>query len=195
MIAPRVAEKNKENDDDEDHTLGKVVQHCVCCVMDQIISVQVRDNFNARGKDVFIQAVNNGVNAFQRCCRIRAFPQKYDPFNYVAIICHHAILSVHGFPYLTEADLGALRNHGDVFDTERRPILRFDYRLLDVRDIPNQSHRAHINLLRALLDKTPARVRVGIRELLFNLRQTQAVGDQLIRVDANLVFASDAAKR
>ena len=62
---------------------------------------------------------------------------------------------------------------------------------LTLRD---QAHRAHIDLLRALLDEAAAGVHVVVRQLLLDLREAQPVGDQLVGIDANLIFARDAAE-
>ena len=64
MIAPRILpRKINKMMTTSNIPSAKVVQHRVCCVMDQIIAVQVRDaNFHARWKNLIIQLANHGVD-------------------------------------------------------------------------------------------------------------------------------------
>src|SRR5580658_6602189 len=135
------------------------------------------------------------MNPIQRCRRVRALPEKYDSLHDVVIVDHHAVRSVNRLPYLTQTNLRTLRDHANVFDTKCRSVLRLDYGLLDIHHVSDQSHGTHIDLLRSLLDKTPARIRVGVGKLLFQLRQTQAVGDQFVGIYSNLIFARDTTER
>ena len=96
---------------------------------------------------------------------------------------------------LAQANLRPLRDHGDVFDPQGSAVLRFDHRLFDVADVGDQAYAAHVDLLRTLFDETATHVGVAVCQLLLNLRQAQTIGDQLLRVDANLIFASYAAER
>ena len=72
--------------------------------------------------------------------------------------------------------------------------MRLEDGLFDVLHVGDQAHRPDVDLLRALLDKASAGVRVGVGELLLDLRQAQSVGDQLVGVETNLVLASNAAE-
>ena len=74
------------------------------------------------------------------------------------------------------------------------PFLVDDDRLFDVVGTVDQSDRAHVDLLQAFLDEASAGVGVVVGELLLDLGQAQAVGDQFVGVDANLVFAGGAAE-
>ena len=77
---------------------------------------------------------------------------------------------------LAQPDLRALRNHGNVFDAERRAVLGEDDGLLDVVNVIDQSDLADIDLLQALLNETAAGVGVVVGELLLDLGETQSVG-------------------
>ena len=59
---------------------------------------------------------------------------------------------------------------------------------------PHQAHFADVDLLQARFDEAAAGVGVVVGELLLHLRQAQAVGDQLVGIDAHLVFARGAAE-
>ena len=58
----------------------------------------------------------------------------------------------------------------------------------------DQSDVAHIDLLQTLLDEASTGVDVVVGELLLDLGQAQAVGDQLVGINPNLVFARGAAE-
>ena len=58
----------------------------------------------------------------------------------------------------------------------------------------DQPDGAHVDLLHARLDEAAARVHVVVRELLLHLAYAEAVGDELCRVDAHLVFPRGTAE-
>ena len=53
---------------------------------------------------------------------------------------------------------------------------------------------AHVDLLQTLLDEAAAGVGVVVGELLLDLGEAQAVGDQFVGIDAHLIFARGAAE-
>ena len=53
----------------------------------------------------------------------------------------------------------------------------------------DQSDSANVDLLQTLLYEAAAGVGIVVGQLLFDLRNAQTVGNQLVWVDANLVFA------
>ena len=61
-------------------------------------------------------------------------------------------------------------------------------------DTVDQSDGADVDLLQTLLDEASAGVDVVVGELLLDLGQAQAVGDEFVGVDANLIFAGGAAE-
>jgi hypothetical protein len=67
-------------------------------------------------------------------------------------------------------------------------------RSLDVAHGLDQPDGAHVDLLQAGFDEAAAGVHVVVGELLLHLADAQPVGDQLVRVDADLVLARDAAE-
>ena len=134
------------------------------------------------------------MDAVQRGGGVRALAQEHDSFHHVVVVDHHAVGAMDGLADLAQANLRPLRDHGDVLDAQRRAVLRFDDGLFDVADVPDQADGAHVDLLRALLDKTAAGIGVGVGQLLLDLRQAQAVGNQLVGIDADLIFARDAAE-
>src|SRR6185437_615228 len=69
--APRVAEKQKQDDGDENDPLGEVVQNRVGRVMQQVAAIQMRNDAHSMGKDVFVQFLYFFVNCVQRFIRVR----------------------------------------------------------------------------------------------------------------------------
>ena len=61
-------------------------------------------------------------------------------------------------------------------------------------DVSDQTHFADIDLLQAGLDKAAAGIDVVVGELLLHLGEAEPVSDQLVGIDANLVFARGAAE-
>src|SRR5579864_2003891 len=98
-----------------------------------------------------------------------------------------------GLSKLAKANLWTLRNHRNIFHPQRRAIPGHDDRPLNVLRTVDQSDGTHINLLQALLDEAASRVLIVVGELLFDLSQAQAIGNEFVGVNANLVFAGGAA--
>src|ERR1700756_1028236 len=60
--------------------------------------------------------------------------------------------------------------------------------------ITEQADLTDIDLLRALLDETSARIDVVACQLLFELAYADAIGNEFIWVHANLIFASNSSE-
>ncbi len=101
---------------------------------------------------------------------------------------------MNGSGKLAEPDLRALGNDGNVLHAERRAVLGEDDGLFDIVDAIDQADFAHVDLLQAFLDEAAAGVGVVVGELLLDLGQAQAIGDEFVGVNANLVFAGRAAE-
>ena len=123
-----------------------------------------------------------------------AFPHEHDARNDVLVVDDPPVRAVDRPAELAEPDLGTLRDDGDVLDPDRRAVLRRDDRILDVLRRADQPDHAHIDLLHARLDEAAARVHVVVRKLLLHLADAEAVGDELVRVDAHLVFPRGTAE-
>ena len=95
---------------------------------------------------------------------------------------------------LAQANLGTLGNGGDVLDAQGCAGLSLEDCLFDVVDVPVETDFADVDLLLALLDEAAAGVGVVICKLLFDLADAEAIGDKLVGIDADLVFASYTAE-
>src|ERR1017187_3380836 len=79
-------------------------------------------------------------------------------------------------------------------NAERRAVLRQNHGILDIVNIPHQTHFPNIDLLQTGFDEASTSIGVVVGDLLLHLADAEAVGDQLVWVDANLVFARGSAE-
>ena len=105
-----------------------------------------------------------------------------------------AIGAMGGAADLPEANLGPLRNGGDVFDLDGRAIGGLDDGVLDVLHAGVEAQRLHVDLLRALLNKAAAAVGVVVGNLLLDLADRKTVGDEFFRIELDLVFLGRARR-
>ncbi len=169
--AANVPQKQEQNDDDQGHAFGKIVQHRVRGVVNQIVAVQIRNDLYAGRKDVLIQPLHHGVKIFQHGGRVGALAQKDDALDHIVVVHHRPVRAMDRFADLAETNLRTLGHLRDVLHPQRRAILRLDDGLLDVLDALDQADGAHIDLLRALLNEASTGVGVAVRQLLLDLRQ------------------------
>ncbi len=101
---------------------------------------------------------------------------------------------MNGSGKLTEPNLWALRNHRNIFHPQRRAALGHDDCLGDVLRTVDQSDSAHVDLLQTLFDEASSGIAVVAGKLLLDLSQAQAVGNQFVRVNSNLVFTRRTAE-
>src|ERR1700746_1734753 len=97
---------------------------------------------------------------------------------------------MNGAGALAKPDFATVRYNGNVLDAQRSAGLGCEDGVFDVANSFDQPDFANIDLLQAGLDETAAGVGIVAGELLLDLREAQSIGDQLIRINANLVFAS-----
>src|ERR1051326_2334060 len=101
---------------------------------------------------------------------------------------------MNGLSKLAQPDLRSLLHGGDIADAHRRSVSGGHDGILDVLDGPHQPNRPHINLLQTDLDEAASAICVIVRQLLFHLSDTYAVGDQLIGSNPNLILAGGPAE-
>src|SRR3984957_5420851 len=167
--------------------------------MNQVAAIEEGDDGDARRQQarmIFgsVQLLDLLVDLFERRIAFRALPQKDDSLDHIVVVENFAILLMDGFAVPAEPDFRALRDGGDVLHLNRGAAFGSDYGLFDIVNGFYQSHRADVDLLQSRLDKAAAGVDVIIGELLFNLSDAQAIRDQLIGIEANLILLGDAAQ-
>src|SRR5580704_10354722 len=190
----RIAEKQEKNNHDQNHSFGEVMHDGARRVVHQIVAIQVRNDLHAARQNVIVEPPHHGMDSFECCGRVGTLAHEHDAFHYVTVIDHHAVGSVDGFSDLAQADFWPLGDVGNIFYAQRGAVLGFEDGFFDVADAVNQSHCANIDLLCSLFDKTAAGVCIAVRQLLLDLGETQAVGDQLLGIDANLILAGNSAE-
>ena len=134
------------------------------------------------------------MNSPEGLVRIGAFAQEHDSRTHILVVDDLAVFAVNRARKLTEPNFWALRDHGNVFDPQRRPVLGHHYGVFDIADISDQPNFADVSLLQTCFDEASARIGVVVGQLLLHLRQAKSVGDQFIGVHANLIFARRPAK-
>src|SRR5215469_550407 len=160
--APDVTKKDKQNNDDQDHSVGEIVQHCVGREMHQIVAIQVGNDRHAGRKDMIVQLFDGGMDAFHRRCRVSALSHEHDAFDDIVIVHNHSIGTMDRPAYLAEPDLGSLSDSSNIPNTYGCAFLRFEDGFLDVLDIPDQTDLANIDLLFTLLDETATAIRICV---------------------------------
>ena len=95
---------------------------------------------------------------------------------------------------LAEADLGALRHHGNILHPQRRAALGHNHGVFDIGHVPDEPDFANVDLLQARLNEAAAGVDIVVGKLLLHLGKAQSVINQLVGIDANLILARRAAK-
>ncbi len=79
MIAPRtLPRKSKQNDGDQDHALGQVVQHRVRGEVQQVAAVDERLQGYALGQNLVVQLLHLFVHRVERGLRIGALLQRHN---------------------------------------------------------------------------------------------------------------------
>ena len=192
--ATRVAEKEEKDDHHQDDPLRQVIEHRTCRELEQIAAIEEGLDSDALGQDVFVQLLDLGADAGDGRVGIVALLQQDDTLDDVRVIDDLAIFAVDGPADLAETDLRALDHSSDVPHPQRCAILRLENGVLDVGNIREETDLAHIDLLLTGLDETAAGIGIVVRQLLLDVADGQAIGDELVRVDADLVFTRDAAK-
>src|SRR6516162_6501223 len=115
--------------------------------MDQILSIQIRNDLHSRRQDVIVEALNHEMESIQHRCGVCALPEKHDTFDDVVIVLHHPVCSMDRFPNLAQTDLWSFRHHRYVLHLDSCALLRLDPCLSYLPDVGDQADGAHIDLL------------------------------------------------
>src|SRR5580692_893183 len=184
-----IAEEQKEDDRNQDHPFRQVVKHGVAGEVNEIAAVDEWNNLHARRQNMIVQFVHFFMDALQsRVCH-SAFAQEHDAGHDIVVIDDLSVFPVNRLSGLAESNLGTLRHDRNILHPQRRAIFCQDDCLRDVLGAVDQSDGAHVDLLQPLFYEASSCIGVIGGELLLDLRQAQAVGDQLVRIRPNLIFA------
>src|ERR1039457_343539 len=189
-----ISQKQHQNNRDQGEALRQIVQHCFGGELHQIAAIDERvDRYTGR-QDVIVQFRNFLVNTLQCRVCVGILSQQHNTGNDIVVIDDPAILVPDRPGKLSQAYLRTLCNHGDIANAERRAVLRQNHGILDIVNIPHQTHFPNIDLLQTGFDEASTSIGVVVGDLLLHLADAEAVGDQLVWVDANLVFARGSAE-
>ena len=106
--AANVPQKQKQNDQHQDHAFGEIVQDGVGRVVDQITAIKKRDDRDSRRQDMLVEFLHFLMDALDRGLGGRAFPQQHDAGDDIVVVDDLSILAVNGFGKLAEANFWAL---------------------------------------------------------------------------------------
>ncbi len=134
------------------------------------------------------------MEAAQGFVGVGAFSKERDARYDIGVVDELSVLAADGAGELAEADLGTLGDDGDVAHVEWSAVFREDHGVFDVVGVTNEADFADVDLLHAGLDKAAAGVGVVIGELLLDLGEAEAIVDQLVWIDADLILAGRAAE-
>src|SRR6266851_1903045 len=95
---------------------------------------------------------------------------------------------------LAQPDLWTLRDDRDILHPQRSSAFGHDDRVRDILYVSDQAHFPNIDLLQTRLDEAPARVSIVVCELLLHLSEAESIRDQLIWINADLIFACRTAE-
>src|SRR5580700_1417701 len=113
--AANIAQQNENNDNDQDHSFGEIVEDGVRRVIHQVVAVEVRDDFHSRWKYVVVELLDHCVDTLKHLRGVCSFAEKHNTFHHVVIVLDHAIGPMDCFPNLAETDLWPLRDDSYVF--------------------------------------------------------------------------------
>src|SRR5207237_4839881 len=91
---------------------------------------------------------------------VSAFAEQHNAGDDVAIVNYFALLVMDRLAQLSEPDFGALCNKPHVPDAHRSPVLHLQHGRPDVFGALHQSHRPHVDRLRAALNEASTGVGV-----------------------------------
>ncbi len=163
-------------------------------VGDELRAVEERLDLHALGQNVFVQFLNLVVDAPQHRVGVVALLQQDNALHGVWIVHDLSVFAMNGSADLAKANLGTLRDGRDVLDLHGRAVRRFDDGVFNVLHAGKQARGLHIDLLRSLLDEAAAAVGIVGRDLLLDLPNAQAVRDQLLRIELDLVLLGGPAE-
>src|ERR1700691_2471571 len=192
--ATNIAEKQKEDDRYQDHSLAEVVQHRVQGVMKQIAAVEHWNDLHTLGQDVIVELVHLLVNPFERGALFGPLAHQHAALDDVAVIDNDAVRTMIGSGHAPQPNSRAPFDDRDILYANRSAVRGRKHGVLDVLHVLEKSERAHVELLRALSHEAAAGVHVVDGQLLLDLSDAQSISDELIGVDAHLILARGAAK-
>src|SRR6266404_1569007 len=186
--AANISEEDKEDQRYQDHAHGEIVQDGPGGIVNQFAAVQKRDDGYPRWKNALAQLFHFLVNRDQSGVRVCALAQQNDAFDNVIVVDDPAVRAVNRVPDFAQTDFWSLRHLRNIANPQWCAALRLDDGLFYIVDTAKQPDGPHIDLLHTGFDETAAGIHIVVGQLLLHLRQIQTIRNQLVRIDANLIF-------
>src|SRR5580658_9667603 len=162
--------------------------------MEQIAAIEHGNDLHTLGQNVIVELVHLFVNPIDRRAFFSPFAHQHAALDYVGLIYNDAVRTMIGSGHAPQPNSGAPVDYSYVLDANWSPIRSRQHGVLDILHTAVKSECADVQLLQTLFDEAAAGVHVVDGQLVLNLADAQAVGDELIRVDAHLIFARCAAE-
>ena len=179
-----VAEKNEEHHGNQGRSFQQVFEHGLEGGVNEPGAIIVRDDLHAFREDRSIERINALFQRPQHLRRILPFAHQHDAVdNIVVVILTDDALTGHR----------AYGHVGDVFDQNRRAVVRSHHDAADVGSGTQQADAANEILLRALLDIIAAGVGVAPTERGEDLLHRQVVVLHFRQIGVDLVLLDQAA--
>ncbi len=183
--AAEIAEENPLQQHDQQDADHHVVQHGRGRDVDQILAVVDALDPHARRQDAgIVDRCHQLLDAQDRRRTLLAAAHQHDALHDIVVLIEAGD---------AEPRFLADRDGRDVLDQNRIAAALRHHGVGEVVDRPDQPDAADHRRLRADVDGIAADIDVGIADGLQQLRQRQAVGDQLVEVDLQLVGLGLAA--
>ena len=123
--AAYVAEEDKENDGDQNNSLGQVVKHGMSGEMHEVAAIQVGNDLDTGRQEMIVEELDFFVQGGQYVIPVGAFAQQHNTGDHIRIVDDLGGVRVVRFAHLAEADLGSLADRADIADAHRNAVLRF----------------------------------------------------------------------
>src|SRR5579883_1830538 len=133
--------------------------------MDQIVAVNKRDNLYPRRQNVVIELLDFGMKARKRRLRVGAFAHRHPGRDHIGIVDQLAVFAPNGARKLTQPNLGPLLNDSNVFEVDRRAVLRQNDGVLDIIHVLDEPDLTNIELLQSDSTEAAAGISVAVGEL------------------------------
>ena len=162
--------------------------------MHQVAAIEEGNNSNALGKDVVVDLPDLFLDAFEHRVCVRALAEQNRAFHYIRIVDQPPFVVSVGLGDLAQPYLGSLVDFRNILDADWCSAGCLDQGIFNLLDIFIKALCLHIDLLRACDDEASTGIGVVVLELLLDLGNAEAVANQLLRIEPDLIFLCDSTK-
>ena len=178
-------EETHQDDENEHHSQHHVVLDRVDGELDQVTAIVKRLDLDIGRKDVLVEFLRLGFDAFEHVLGLLTAAHHDDPFHCVV-----------GFieAELTQSRRTADRYLADVLHADGNAVLRADDNVANVAGVAHEADATDVVRLSALREEAAARVGVVDRKLLNNGGDGYVISVEFCRVEQHLVLHDGTAQ-